>query len=205
MRIAILGPSGVGKTTLCKALALDSKNQLAYVSASSRDLLPQASIKQIDHLDDSEFDLQLISKRTQLFNNLMEHSGSFITDRSLLDSAAYYILKYSSTKQSCDIDEIVSHCLKETMKTFDYVINIPYSVGGNPSWKFEDNGSRIVNTYYQETVSLVQSNLAYRLSIEDSSYFNRIRNCDINLTTESRIEFIKTIIYPHEVTRAGLL
>ena len=205
MRIAILGPSGVGKTTLCKALALDSKNQLAYVSDSSRDLLPQASIKQIDHLDDSEFDLQLISKRTQLFNNLMEHIGSFITDRSLLDSAAYYILKYSPTKQSCDIDEIVSHCLKETMKTFDYVINIPYSVGGNSSWKFEDNGSRIVNTYYQETVSLVQSNLAYRLSIEDSSYFNRIRNCDINLTTESRIEFIKTIIYPHEVTRAGLL
>lgn len=205
MRIAILGPSGVGKTTLCKALALDSKNQLAYVSASSRDLLPQASIKQIDHLDDSEFDLQLISKRTQLFNNLMEHSGSFITDRSLLDSAAYYILKYSPTKQSCDIDEIVSHCLKETMKTFDYVINIPYSVEGNSQWKFEDNGSRIVNTYYQETVSLVQSNLAYRLSIEDPSYFNRIRNCDISLNTESRVEFIKTIIYPHEVTRAGLL
>lgn len=205
MRIAILGPSGVGKTTLCKALALDSKNQLAYVSASSRDLLPQTSIKQMDHLDDSEFDLQLISKRTQLFNNLMEHRGSFITDRSLLDSAAYYILKYSPTKQSCDIDEIVSYCLKETMKIFDYVINIPYSVGWNSSWKFEDNGSRIVNTYYQETVSLVQSNLAYRLSIEDSSYFNRIRNCDINLTTESRIEFIKTIIYPHEVTRAGLL
>ena len=101
------GPSGIGKTTMAQVVSRDY--DIPFYSGSMRDLMPD--MKEVTHSDmlkedktvQYQNDFQLLNLRNKKFGNL----DSFVTDRSYLDSAAYFIYKQSSFQPQCEVDNFL--------------------------------------------------------------------------------------------------
>ena len=152
-RILLAGPSGVGKTTVANFIAELGYN---FISGSVSDLLPQT--KEMTHSemlarDSHELymeDFQILSLRNRLFSKEEE---PFVSDRSFLDSAAYFIYKQADKIPSCEIEHFLELAKMALVKTCDCLIFFKYSNDMFDNWVIEDNSKRVTNKYFQMEIS----------------------------------------------------
>lgn len=158
-RIMFVGPSGIGKTTLAKFI--ETKYGIPFISGSMSDLMPDT--REMHH---AEFLHQkcgeLINKDYQLLNlrnKLFKDKETFVTDRSYVDLAAYFIYKQSTNIPECEVDAFLDICKDLTVQQCDLLIYLPLSMYNMKKWPMEDNKKRIINRYYQTQMSDIMGNL----------------------------------------------
>lgn len=152
-RIMFAGPSGIGKTTLAKEMALST--DIPFVSGSMRTLLPSTKdIHHSDMLSKSKEDLykqdfQLLNARNKLYKEFDE----FITDRSYLDSAAYFIYKQSQEIPQCEIDNFLELSKMLLTRQCDKLIFLDFGPWLIHNWVTDKDDKRITNNYFQMMIS----------------------------------------------------
>lgn len=158
-RIMFVGPSGIGKTTLAKAVA--EKYDIPFISGSMSDLLP--ATKDISHNEilslGSEAmyksDFQLLNLRNKLFKD----KENFVTDRSYADLAAYFWYKQSRSIPECEMEHFFCQCQDLMESQCDLAIFLPLNLGNYHEWQMEDNKKRIMNRFFQVQISSLMSEL----------------------------------------------
>lgn len=153
MRIMLSGPSGIGKTTFMDIIGRDF--DLEKYSGSMSDLI--SSTKELSHKDmlsrDSEVlykeDYQLLNLRNKLFKD----KATYITDRSYLDSAAYFLYKQASKVPQCEIDHFFELCKMLLNQQCDLLILFDFPKYMIKDWVMEDNNKRIINKYFQHIIA----------------------------------------------------
>lgn len=176
-RINITGPSGMGKTTLAKWIS--ETYQIPFISGSYSDLVPETA--KMPHKDMISQDAKLIQEQdTQVLNLRRKAFDSFetmVSDRSYLDSAAYFINKLSHRIPQCETEQFIEICRELTCKQCDKVIFIPADIYHLKHWEMEDNGKRSTNLFFHIEVSqliywlivdLWQGELEYTIDISDT-------------------------------------
>lgn len=154
-RIVFAGPSGIGKTTLAKLLSEELK--VDYISGSISDLLPDT--KNLTHQemlsrDPKELqmeDYKIMNLRNKLFSKYK--LNGYISDRSFLDSAAYFIYKQASKLPTCELVSFLDLARDLTIKNCDYLIVLDFPVSFILNWNIEDNNKRILNDFFQCSIS----------------------------------------------------
>lgn len=157
-RIMFAGPSGIGKTTMANFVS----NSLAgpeFISGSMSNLM--SDTKNITHKDiitqDKkdlyQQDYQLINLRNKLFHDKPE----FTTDRSYLDSAAYFIYKQDTSIPQCEIEHFVNLCKMLLNDHCDCLIFLNIHPGWANEWTVEDNNKRICNVFFQAHISAIMN------------------------------------------------
>lgn len=163
MKIAFSGPSGLGKTTLCKYVQQEFGTP--WLSTSAGDILsPEVKdhfkvlfqYKGSGHRDVINLSSQYPSFGAQFQQFLLEARGlqikdneTFIIDRCPIDNVSYML---SQNSHNMDEDKVRSFISKaqEIYRELDIVIQIRFS-SEIPS--IEDNGSRVSNRFYQQYMS----------------------------------------------------
>ena len=155
LRIQLAGPSGVGKTTLSKWL--EEAYQFPFISGSVSDLLPKTKEEQhkdmLSH-DKKELynqDFQILNLRNKLFSDKV----NYVSDRSYLDSAAYFMYKQSSDIPQCELEHFFELCKKCLVEQTDVLIVIGFTPYMVKNWVMEDNNKRILNKYFQAQISYI--------------------------------------------------
>lgn len=163
-RIMFVGPSGIGKTTLAKFI--ETKYGIPFISGSMSDLMPDT--KEMHHAEFLHQECgELINKDYQLLNlrnKLFKDKETFVTDRSYVDLAAYFIYKQSTNIPECEVDAFLDICKDLTVQQCDLLIYLPLSMYHMKEWPMEDNKKRIINRYYQAQMSDIMGNLLTQLS-----------------------------------------
>ena len=107
-RIVICGPAGTGKSTVARAIS--EEFGIKYVSGSLYDLMPNLPKNHYDL--NTKYDTNEKHKRNFQILNLryhqyMELEGSFVTDRSLYDTAGYEIQENSLGLPTCETHDFI--------------------------------------------------------------------------------------------------
>ena len=138
-RIMFVGPSGIGKTTLAKFI--ETKYGIPFISGSMSDLMPDT--KEMHHAEFLHQECgELMNKEYQLLNlrnKLFKDKETFVTDRSYVDLAAYFIYKQSTNIPECEVDAFLDICKDLTVQQCDLLIYLPLSMYNMKEWPMEDN------------------------------------------------------------------
>ncbi len=159
-RIMFAGPSGIGKTTLAKfveSIGGGDEPLWPFISGSVSDLLPQTKDElhkdMLSH-DKKELytqDFQILNLRKKLFAN----QDSFVSDRSFLDSAAYFLYKQADTIPQCEMEHFLQLCKMCLCEYCDKLIVLNFTPYMVDHWIMEDNKKRIMNKYFQAEISSI--------------------------------------------------
>lgn len=164
------GASGVGKTTSAKALEDnsctywtpdDAEFSIPFISGSVSDLLPKtkdmphADMLSRDPKDLYMEDYQILNLRQKLFREQIEKSGNFVSDRSFLDSAAYFLYKQADKIPACEVESFLSLCKQLTNTYCTHLILFDFNVDMLHEWNTEDNGKRIKSNYFQMEITTI--------------------------------------------------
>lgn len=153
MRIMLSGPSGIGKTTFMDIISRDF--DIEKYSGSMSDLI--SSTKELSHKDmlsrDPEVlykeDYQLLNLRNKLFKDKVK----YITDRSYLDSAAYFLYKQADKIPQCEVEHFFELCKMLLNQQCDLLILFDFPKYMIKDWVIEDNKKRIINKYFQYLIA----------------------------------------------------
>lgn len=179
-RIAIAGPSGVGKTTLAKAISQFMGIQ--YVSGSLYDLMPNLPKNHYDL--NAKFDLSQKHLRNIQILNLRKKQykltrGNFVTDRSIYDTIGYDIQENSIGMANCDTEDMfrIANSIQRELedKRITHLIVIPFNRDYLENWVMEEDNKRSTNQYFQSLVSYCQCLVLERIGIR-APFFQRIAN-----------------------------
>lgn len=160
------GPSGIGKTTTAKWLdESEIVFDFRFISGSVSDLLPQT--KEISHQDmlnrDSKTlqmeDYQIVNLRNKLYKSHIDVGQNFVTDRSYLDSAAYFMYKQMSKIPQCEVDHFLELCKMLLCKQCTHLIMFDFTLEMIKEWSMEDNNKRILNKYFQYGISNIMKSI----------------------------------------------
>ena len=158
-RIMFAGPSGIGKTTLAKFISYTLEGAPEFISGSMSNLMPDT--KTTPHQDilgeDSKYlynlDYQLLNLRNKLFQDKPE----FVSDRSYLDLAAYFVYKQDKSIPQCEIEHFISICKLLLNDHCDCLIFLNLNPRWANEWTIEDNSKRICNVYFQSHMSAIMN------------------------------------------------
>lgn len=152
-RIMLAGPSGIGKTTLAKWIA--EKAGIEFVSGSVSDLLPET--ESVPHQEMLSKDSQTLYKEDyqilNLRNKLFKDRQDFVSDRSYLDSIAYFIYKQADKIPSCEVDHFISLANMLLTQQCDLLIVLELHPDDSHEWVTEDNNKRITSNYFHILIS----------------------------------------------------
>lgn len=152
-KIMFAGPSGYGKTTLAKWLS--ERVGIPFESGSVSDLLPKT--KDIAHQDMLARDPQELYKEDfqilNLRNKLFQDKDAYISDRSYLDSAAYFLYKQADKQPSCELENFFIICSELLTRQCDCLIFLNFVPNLLNKWVTEDNHKRITSNYFQVEIS----------------------------------------------------
>lgn len=153
-KVMFAGASGTGKTTLCRFL--ESQGNI-FISGSVSDLLPQT--KEMAHKDmlarDSKElyreDYQILNLRNKKFSE----ASDFVTDRSYIDCAAYFLYKQADKIPQCEVEQYLHLCQMCLSQQCTHLIFVPYTDIMFKEWVTEDNNKRITSKYFQLEISTI--------------------------------------------------
>ena len=154
-KIMFAGPSGFGKTTLAKWVS--EQSGVPFESGSLSDLIPQT--KELSHKDmlarDAKDlyteDFQLLNLRNKLFVD----KDQYVSDRSYLDSAAYFLYKQGTKQPACEVEHFFGLCNMLLAQQCDCLIFLNFLPELVSSWVTEDNNKRITSNYFQVEISAI--------------------------------------------------
>lgn len=162
-RIALAGASGVGKTTLAKGIwdrsGKEYEQIILYVDGSTSTIIPET--KDMPHREMLKRDVKalqmedykILNLRKKLFEQ--DPGDSIVSDRSFLDSAAYFIYKQADKLESCEVDHFVNLCKMCTCKLYTHLIFVDFTPYMFREWVTEDNNKRITSNYFQMEISYI--------------------------------------------------
>lgn len=171
-KIALSGPSGLGKTTLCKFI--EKEFGVTHLSTSAGDILPQSekdymfrafgyrgtghkdviNLSAVEPMFGSHFQKAVLNSRvSQIVRN-----ESFVIDRTPIDNVVYALSQVSHNETESFIKSFINQA-QAAFEGLTHVIQIRYSpdIPG-----IEDNKSRVPNIYYQRYISDVFSGVYSR-------------------------------------------
>ena len=154
-KIMFAGPSGFGKTTLAKWVS--EQSGVPFESSSLSYIIPQT--KEVSHKDmlarDAKDlyteDFQLLNLRNKLFAD----KDKYVSDRSYLDSAAYFLYKQSTNQPACEVEHFFGLCSMLLAQQCDCLIFLNFLPELVSSWVTEDNNKRITSNYFQIEISAI--------------------------------------------------
>ena len=155
IRVQFAGPSGVGKTTLAKWF--EEQFKVEFISGSVSDLLPSTKeelhkdMLSHDKKDLYTQDYQILNLRNKLFAT----KESYVSDRSFLDSAAYFMYKQADTIPQCELEHFFELCKKCLVEQTDLLVVVGFTPYMVKNWVMEDNSKRILNKYFQAEISYI--------------------------------------------------
>lgn len=168
--ILFAGPSGIGKTSLANHISrcpidfgLSDENEPVFVSGSISDLIP--STKAMSHaemlnrpLTDLYMeDIQVSNLRHRLFSQYVEEGKPYVSDRSFLDVAGYFIYKYSAKVCESEVRDFLKICKQCTLSDCSHLILLELTPNNMEDWSMEDNSKRILNRYFQVNISTLMA------------------------------------------------
>lgn len=161
LRIMFAGASGTGKTTLANYISQVYGENTPFLSGSVSDLIPKT--KDMSHADmlsrDSKElameDFQILNLRNKLFQEKVNSDESFVSDRSFLDSAAYFVYKQADKLPQCEVEHFLDLCKMCLNKQCTHLIFIPFNIPMFKGWVTEDNNKRITSRYFQMEISSI--------------------------------------------------
>lgn len=148
MKIAFTGSSSTGKTTLSLRLHKDARfrdiipNLLAV---DARSLLESNKFKSMDKMTREEqrgFQRLYLQRKI----DLEEKKNYYITDRSFIDVAAYWLERDSEGLAASNVDSYVNICRQQTSR-YDLHFYFPYGL-----LPFESDGYRSELLYFHERI-----------------------------------------------------
>ncbi len=160
LKIAFSGPSGLGKSTLCKSIS--SNSDVQWLSTSAGHILSLLDKEDLEinygysgnghravinlSSQQPEFgkafqELIRLRRAQQIFRN-----SNFVIDRCPIDNVAYMLSQIGHNVSPDWIEAFIANSI-EAYKELTHVIQIRYSAD-MPS--IEDNGSRVANNYFQK-------------------------------------------------------
>lgn len=213
LRVMFAGASGTGKTTLADYVSKVIGGQMhpiPFVSGSISDLLPET--KEIPHQDmlarDSDTllreDYQALNLRNKLYQPYVVDNKNFVTDRSYLDLAAYFLYKQSAKVPSCEMEQFLNLCLMTLCKQCTHLIFVPFTMTMFNGWVTEDNGKRITSRYFQMEVSRIMGMV---LDIWGYKHKGTVKSTGSFFDTKSYDDGIKygEIVSPYGTTQVIIL
>lgn len=157
MKVMFAGPSGIGKTTLAEGLSVNEG--LLYLSGSVSDILPETKeMSHKDMLNRDQKDLYMEDyKILNLRKKLFQDKENFVSDRSFLDSAAYFYYKQVDKIPACEIEHFLELCKMCLNKYCTHLIFLPLNALQIKHWIIEENDKRITSGYFQAIISSIMS------------------------------------------------
>ena len=172
LKIQLCGSSGTGKTTVANQLS--KIYDIPFISGSYSGLVP--STKDEPHKDMITKEANLIYQQDYQLLNLRKKQlldpniSSYVSDRSFIDNATYFIDKLAHRIPECEVEPFIDICRELLKRTTTHIIFIPYTSEYLKSWKIEDNNKRVLNKYFQFKISSIMDNVLHTLIFKDSLF-----------------------------------
>lgn len=165
VNVMFAGPSGIGKTTTAKWLIDAQVVNGVFISGSVSDLIPKT--KELSHKDmldrDSKTlqmeDYQVVNLRNKAYKSSIEQGTDFVTDRSYLDSAAYFTYKQAKTIPQCELEHFLELNKMLLCQQCTHLVVFDFTPKMIKEWVMEDNDKRILNKYFQFEISVLMKSL----------------------------------------------
>jgi len=172
LKIAFSGPSGLGKTTLCKFVS--DRFEVSHLSTSAGDIMNNQDKELLGKKFGyhSQGHKAVINKSSAnpdfgiAFQNMIlarrahqiSDNNNMVIDRSPLDNVSYMLSQIAHNMTESGIQTFVEEA-QEAWRELTHVIIIKHS---NDIPRIEDNGSRVPNKFFQQYISDVFSGTYFR-------------------------------------------
>ena len=163
LKIAFSGPSGLGKTTLCKYV--EENVNIPHLSTSAMDILSDydkrtlknsfrykgTGHKEVINLSSKDpsfgffFQNAVLGARASQIRN----ADQFVLDRCPIDNVAYLLSQVGHNLREDQVKKFIAEAM-EIYQSLSHVILIKYS---NDIPSIEDNNSRVPNRFFQQYIS----------------------------------------------------
>ena len=147
LRIAMAGPSGVGKTTLAEWIS--KEYGIPFITTSTKPLWEKHNINSHQELItrtilNPQWGLDFQYELLDIRRKIIEENEQFVTDRSPIDNLVYFLMQNAPFLGEEPIESYIQMCA-DALAKLTGLIQIPFDT----YIPLENDGKRIANKYYQ--------------------------------------------------------